>query len=75
PDRGCETLRRSRHDPRPGVSNCRDEDHDEIFEAFRTRDPDAAALLMSEHLRHIQENLELSGPAEGASDLVAIFRK
>jgi DNA-binding GntR family transcriptional regulator len=59
----------------PGVSNCRDEDHDEIFEAFRTRDLEGAARLMSGHLRHIQENLELSEPAEGSSDLVAIFRK
>lgn len=59
----------------PGVSNCRDEDHDEIFAAFRSRDCDAAARLMSEHLRHIQEHLELNGPAEGASDLVAIFRR
>jgi DNA-binding GntR family transcriptional regulator len=59
----------------PGVSNCRDEDHDEIFAAFRTRDGDTAARLMSEHLRRIQEHLELNGPAEGTSDLVAIFRK
>ncbi len=59
----------------PGVSNCRDEDHDEIFDAFRTRDSEAAARLMSNHLRHIQEHLELGGPAEGTSDLVAIFRK
>lgn len=59
----------------PGVSNCRDEDHDEIFAAFRSRDLDAAAHLMSDHLRYIQNHLELSGPSEGASDLVAIFRK
>ena len=59
----------------PGVSNCRDEDHDEIFVAFRTKDLEAAARLMSGHLRHIQEHLELNGPAEGTSDLVAIFRK
>lgn len=59
----------------PGVSNCRDEDHDEIFAAFRSGDGDSAARLMSAHLRHIQEHLELNGPAEGASDLVAIFRK
>lgn len=59
----------------PGVSNCRDEDHDDIFGAFRSRDGDAAARLMSGHLRHIQQHLELSGPAEGSSDLVAIFRK
>ena len=59
----------------PGVSNCRDEDHDDIFEAFRTRDTEAAARLMTEHLHHIQRHLELSGPAEGTTDLVAIFRK
>jgi DNA-binding GntR family transcriptional regulator len=59
----------------PGVSNCRDEDHDEIFDAFRSKQSDLAASLMERHLRHIEEHLELSGPAEGASDLVAIFRK
>lgn len=59
----------------PGVSNCRDEDHDEIFAAFRARDTKSAARLMSEHLCRIQEHLELTGPAEGASDLVAIFRR
>lgn len=59
----------------PGVSNCRDQDHDDIFRAFRTRDCDLAARLMEQHLRHIQNHLELSGPAEVATDLVAIFRK
>ena len=59
----------------PGVSNCRDEDHDEIFAAFRSRDSETASRLMSDHLRHIQEHLELNGPAEGTSDLVSIFRK
>lgn len=59
----------------PGVSNCRDEDHDDIFHAFRTRDCEAAARLMSDHLRHIQEHLELGNRAEAASDLVAIFRR
>lgn len=59
----------------PGVSNCRDEEHDEIFDAFRSRDREGAARLMSDHLRHIQEHLELGGPAETTSDLVAIFRR
>lgn len=59
----------------PGVSNCRDEEHDEIVEALRKRDTELAAQIMSGHLHHIQEHLELNGPAEGASDLVAIFRK
>lgn len=59
----------------PGVSNCRDEDHDEIFKALSTRDCDQAARLMADHLRYIQEHLELVGHAEAASDLVAIFRR
>jgi DNA-binding GntR family transcriptional regulator len=59
----------------PGVSNCRDEDHDEIFDALRARDGEAAGALMTRHLRHIQDHLELSGPAEAPSDLVALFRK
>lgn len=59
----------------PGVSNCRDEDHGEIFATFRSRDGEHASHLMAEHLRHIEGHLELSGPAEGTSDLVAIFRK
>ena len=59
----------------PGVSNCRDEDHDEIFTAFQTRNSDLAARLMEDHLRHIQEHLELGGRTEASSDLVAIFRK
>ena len=58
----------------PGVSNCRDEDHDEIFGTFRNRDPEAASRVMVAHLKHIQDHLELSGPLEAASDLVAIFR-
>lgn len=59
----------------PGVSNCRDEDHEDIFAAFRTRDGDRAAQLMSSHLRHIQDHLELGSHSDAASDLVAIFRK
>lgn len=59
----------------PGVSDCRDEDHDDIFTALATRDGDAAARLMQDHLHHIQNHLELNGPAQATSDLVAIFRK
>lgn len=59
----------------PGVSNCRDDDHDELFAAFQNREGELAARLMADHLRHIELHLELSSPTEGASDLVAIFRK
>lgn len=59
----------------PGVSNCRDQDHDEIFKAFRTRNSDAAARLMADHLCQIQEHLELGNRVESAGDLVAIFKR
>lgn len=59
----------------PGVSNCRDEDHDDIFAAFRSRDGEQAAQLMARHLTHIREHLELGAQVETASDLVAIFRR
>lgn len=59
----------------PGVSNCRDEDHDEIFHAFNVRDCERASQLMGAHLRHIKEHLELGGRSEGPGDLVALFRK
>jgi len=59
----------------PGVSNCRDDDHDEIFEAFRARNGDLASRLMSQHLAHIRDHLELGGPGQAPSDLIAIFRR
>lgn len=59
----------------PGVSNCRDEDHEEIVGAYRARNLDLAARLMADHLRYIRNNLELGSSAEAASDLVAIFRR
>ena len=59
----------------PGVSNCRDEDHEDIVAAFRNRDGEQAARLMADHLRRIEEHLELNSPADGPSDLLAIFRK
>ena len=46
-----------------------------FFAAFQTRDSDLAARLMEDHLRHIQEHLELGSRTEAATDLVAIFRK
>jgi DNA-binding GntR family transcriptional regulator len=59
----------------PGVSNCRDEDHDEIFDAFQSRHGDHAGQLMARHLTHIRDHLELGGPGEAPSDLISIFRR
>ena len=59
----------------PGVSNCRDHDHAEILSALRDRHADRASALMTDHLRHIQQHLELGNQAEATTDLVAIFRR
>lgn len=59
----------------PGMSNCRDQEHDEILAALGRRDGDQAADLMSRHLEHIQEHLDLGGKSDAPTDLVSIFRK
>lgn len=60
---------------RTGISNCRDEDHVEILEAFRKRNADRAARLMKSHLDHIQEGLDLGGRTETPMDLVSLFKR
>jgi DNA-binding GntR family transcriptional regulator len=57
----------------PGTANCRDDDHSLILEALRTRDGAAAARLMTEHLGHIQANLDLSRGRKNNVDLVKLF--
>ena len=42
---------------------------------YATDPSDLAARLMTDHLRHIQEHLELGSRTETTSDLVAIFRR
>lgn len=59
----------------PGVSNCRDEDHGAILAALRKRDGALAADLMTGHLEHIQENLNLAGRSDEPADLASIFRR
>ena len=56
-----------------GTDNCRDDDHALILEALRTGDGAAAARLMSEHLGHIQANLDLSRGRPSKVDLVSLF--
>lgn len=57
----------------PGTSNCRDDDHSLILDALRARNGDAAARLMTEHLGHIQANLDLSKGRKNNVDLVKLF--
>jgi len=59
----------------PSVTNCRDDDHERILRAFKTRDGQAAADLMAEHLRVIEGSLELSSQKGGAVDLIELFAR
>ncbi|MGQ3237014.1 GntR family transcriptional regulator [Shinella sp.] len=58
-----------------GVSNCRDDDHAAIVGAFHTRDAEKAAWMMTLHLRHIQDHLELGAKPTDSVDLMELFRK
>ncbi|PWV99061.1 DNA-binding GntR family transcriptional regulator [Hoeflea marina] len=57
----------------PGTANCRDDDHSLILEALRTGNGEAASRLMTEHLGHIQANLDLSRGRKNNVDLVRLF--
>lgn len=59
----------------PGVSNCRDDDHAAIMDAFRARDAERAARMMTAHLKHIESHLNLGVKTENSVDLVELFGK
>lgn len=59
----------------PSVANCRDDDHELILSAFKARDGQAAADLMTQHLRDIEQSLDLGNKNSGAVDLVSLFAK
>lgn len=59
----------------PGVSNCRDDDHAAIVGAFHTRDAEKAAWMMTLHLRHIENHLQLAAQPTDTVDLVQLFGK
>lgn len=57
----------------PGATNCRDDDHKAIVDAFLARDGQAAVRLMTNHLRHIENHLDLGAKNSNSVDLVALF--
>ena len=57
----------------PGVSNCRDDEHTAIVDAFHARDADKAARTMATHLRHIETHLKLGSKTTDVVDLVELF--
>lgn len=57
----------------PSVVNCRVDHHDRILQAFKSRDGQGAADLMTQHLRDIEGSLDLGSRNNGAVDLVSLF--
>lgn len=59
----------------PSVANCRDDDHEGILQAFKAGDGQMAASLMTEHLREIENSLDLGNKNSGAVDVVSLFSR
>jgi DNA-binding GntR family transcriptional regulator len=59
----------------PNVTNCRDDDHELILAAFKARDGQAAADLMSEHLQEIESALNLDSKSNAPVDLISLFAR
>ncbi len=57
------------------MTDCRDHDHSRIVDAIRRRDAEEGARLMQEHLAQIKRDLDLSGRATNALDLVSILKR
>ncbi|MFT4726573.1 MAG: DNA-binding GntR family transcriptional regulator [Granulosicoccus sp.] len=57
----------------PNVSSCRDDDHTELLEAFRTGQEELAASLMYSHLNKIQNSLNFEKRKSQTVDIVSLF--
>ncbi len=58
-----------------GIASCQDDDHSKIINAFETNDQDLAAELMSDHLNHIQKDVNLDTKPGSPIDLKTLFVK
>ncbi len=59
---------------KPTVPSCLGEEHGQIVEALAAGDGGRAARLMTEHLNHVEHNLDLTLPDDGPVDLAAALR-
>jgi DNA-binding GntR family transcriptional regulator len=57
-----------------GMSNCRDNEHADIVQAIRSANGALAEELMTDHLIHIKDHLNLDRPKGAATDLVSLFK-
>lgn len=55
------------------VETCRSAEHDDLLAALRTRDAEAAACVMRDHLLHIEAALDLGRARKERVDLVSLF--
>jgi DNA-binding GntR family transcriptional regulator len=58
----------------PGVSNCRNDEHQLLLDALGAGDADWAARLMTDHLSHVQGHLDLDARTPASVDIVAVLR-
>jgi DNA-binding GntR family transcriptional regulator len=56
----------------PTASSCRADEHEQIVDAIKRGDAQAAQALMLHHLDHIEQSLKLDAGSEEA-DLESIF--
>jgi DNA-binding GntR family transcriptional regulator len=59
----------------PGVSNCRNDEHQLLLDALGAGDADGAARLMTDHLSHVQDHLDLGARTPASVDIVAVLRR
>lgn len=58
-----------------GVINCRDDEHAGLMQALRSGDENLAERLMSEHISHIKEHVDLDKPIHASADLKSVFQE
>ena len=57
----------------PGVSSCRDDDHNELLNAFSNQNKELAESLMVTHLNKILNHINLDSLKEESVDFVSLF--
>ena len=58
---------------KPQMPACACDEHAALVDAIEAHDPDRAAALMLEHMRHVEESLDLALVAKGEVDLESVF--
>lgn len=57
----------------PNVPACPYHEHSDLVDAIEARDPERAAALMLDHLRHVEASLDFQRNGDGEIDFEAVF--